>query len=160
MAQDNKTLARFLLEGIPPAPRGVPQIEVTFDIDQNGILTVTAMDKATQKSQSVKITNSVNLSKEEIEKLKKEAEEYNTEDFRKRKLAETKNQADNLIYQARKLLQEHQDKINNELKNKIEDKIKELENLKDTSQNFEEIEAKIKELNQLLAEIGKSFYQK
>jgi len=160
MAQDNKTLARFLLEGIPPAPRGIPQIEVTFDIDQNGILTVTAMDKATQKSQSVKITNSVNLSKEEIEKLKKEAEEYSAEDFRKRKLAEAKNQTDNLIYQARKLLSEHQDKIDPELKNKIEEKIKELENLKNTSQNFEEIEAKIKELNQLLAEIGKSFYQK
>ena len=160
MAQDNKTLARFLLEGIPPAPRGVPQIEVTFDIDQNGILTVTAIDKATQKSQSVKITNSVNLSKEEIEKLKKEAEEYAAEDFRKRKLAESRNQADNLIYQARKLLQEYQDKISQDLKEKIEEKIKELENVKNTAQSFEEIDDKIKELNQLLQEIGKNFYQK
>jgi molecular chaperone DnaK len=160
MAQDNKTLARFLLEGIPPAPRGVPQIEVTFDIDQNGILTVTAIDKATQKSQSVKITNSVNLSKEEIERLKKEAEEYAAEDFRKRKLAESKNQADNLIYQAKKLLQEYQDKISQDLKEKIEEKIKELENVKNTAQSFEEIDDKIKELNQLLQEIGKSFYQK
>jgi molecular chaperone DnaK len=160
MAQDNKTLARFLLEGIPPAPRGIPQIEVTFDIDQNGILTVTAIDKATQKSQSVKITNSVNISKEEIEKLKKEAEEYAGEDFRKRKLAESKNQADNLIYQARKLLQEHQEKIPQDLKEKIEGKIKELENVKNTAQSFEEIDDKIKELNQLLQEIGKSFYQK
>jgi len=160
MAQDNKTLARFLLEGIPPAPRGVPQIEVTFDIDQNGILTVTAIDKATQKSQSVKITNSVNLSKEEIEKLKKEAEEYAAEDFRKRKLAESRNQADNLIYQARKLLQEYQDKISQDLKEKIEEKIKELENVQNTAQSFEEIDDKIKELNQLLQEIGKSFYQK
>jgi molecular chaperone DnaK len=160
MAQDNKTLARFLLEGIPPAPRGVPQIEVSFDIDQNGILTVTAIDKATQKSQSVKITNSVNLSKEEIEKLKKEAEEYAAEDFRKRKLAESKNQADNLIYQARKLLQEYQDKISQDLKEKIEEKIKELENVKNTAQSFEEVDDKIKELNQLLQEIGKSFYQK
>jgi molecular chaperone DnaK len=160
MAQDNKTLARFLLEGIPPAPRGVTQIEVAFDIDQNGILTVTAVDKATQKSQSVKITNSVNLSKEEIEKLKKEAEEYAAEDFRKRKLAESKNQADNLIYQARKLLQEYQDKISQDLKEKIEEKIKELENVKNTAQGFEEIDDKIKELNQLLGEIGKSFYQK
>ncbi|GIW67212.1 MAG: chaperone protein DnaK [Candidatus Parcubacteria bacterium] len=159
LAQDNKTLARFLLEGIPPAPRGVPQIEVTFDVDQNGILTVTALDKATQKSQTVKITNSVNISKEEIEKLKKEAEEYAAQDFQKRKLAETKNQADNLIYQAKKLLQEYQDKINQETKNQIEEKIKELENLKNTSQNYEEIDAKIKELNQLLAEIGKTFYQ-
>jgi molecular chaperone DnaK len=160
MAQDNKTLARFLLEGIPPAPRSIPQIEVTFDIDQNGILTVTAIDKATQKSQSVKITNSVNISKEEIEKLKKEAEEYAGEDFRKRKLAESKNQADNLIYQARKLLQEYQEKIPQDLKEKIEGKIKELENVKNTAQSFEEIDDKIKELNQLLQEIGKSFYQK
>jgi len=160
MAQDNKTLARFLLEGIPPAPRGVPQIEVTFDIDQNGILTVTAMDKATQKSQSVRITNSINLSKEEIERLKKEAEEYAAEDFRKRKLAESKNQANNLIYQARKLMQEYQDKISSELKEKIENKIKELENLIESAQSFEEIDDKIKELNQLLGEIGKSFYQK
>jgi molecular chaperone DnaK len=160
MAQDNKTLARFLLEGIPPAPRGVPQIEVTFDIDQNGILTVTAVDKATQKSQSVKITNSVNISKEEIEKLKKEAEEYAAEDFRKRKLAESRNQANNLIYQARKLLQEYQDKISQDLKEKIEEKIKELENMVDSAQSFEEIDDKIKELNQLLQEIGKSFYQK
>jgi molecular chaperone DnaK len=160
MAQDNKTLARFLLEGIPPAPRGVPQIEVTFDIDQNGILTVTAVDKATQKSQSVKITNSVNLSKEEIERLKKEAEEYAAEDFRKRKLAESKNQADNLIYQARKLLQEYQEKIPQDLKEKIEEKIKELENVKNTAQSFEEIDDKIKELNQFLQEIGKNFYQK
>jgi molecular chaperone DnaK len=160
MAQDNKTLARFLLEGIPPAPRGIPQIEVTFDIDQNGILTVTAMDKATQKSQSVKITNSVNLSKEEIEKLKKEAEEYAAEDFRKRKLAESKNQADNLIYQARKLLKEYQDKINMDLKTKIEEKIKELETIKNSTQNHEEIDSKIKELNEFLSEIGKNFYQK
>jgi molecular chaperone DnaK len=160
MAQDNKTLARFLLEGIPPAPRGVPQIEVTFDIDQNGILTVTAVDKATQKSQSVKITNSVNLSKEEIERLKKEAEAYAAEDFRKRKLAESKNQADNLIYQARKIIQEYHDKIPQDLKNKLEEKIKELENIKNTAQNFEEIDDKIKELNQFLQEIGKNFYQK
>ncbi len=159
LAQDNKTLARFLLEGIPPAPRGVPQIEVTFDIDQNGILTVTAMDKATQKSQSVKITNSVNISKEEIEKLKKEAEEYAAEDYRRRKLAETKNQADNLIYQARKLLQEYKDKISEDIKNKIELKIKELEETKEKANSAEEVEAKIKELNQLLMETGKGFYQ-
>ncbi len=159
MAQDNKTLARFLLEGIPPAPRGIPQIEVTFDIDQNGILTVTAVDKATQKSQSVKITNSVNLPREEIERLKKEAEEYAAQDFQKRKLAEARNQADNLIYQARKLLQEYQNKISEELKTRINEKIKELEETKEKAQRAEEIEMKIKELNQLLSEIGRSFYQ-
>jgi len=159
MAQDNKSLARFLLEGIPPAPRGIPQIEVNFDIDQNGILTVTAIDKATQKTQSVKITNSVNISKEEVERLKKEAEEYAAQDFQKRKLSESKNQADNLIYQARKIIEQYQDKIDINLKSQIEEKIKELENVKNTSQSFEEIESKIKEFNQVLSEIGKSFYQ-
>lgn len=159
LAQDNKTLARFLLDGIPPAPRGVPQIEVNFDIDQNGILTVTAIDKATQKSQSVKITNSVNLSKEEVERLKQEAEKYAAEDAERRKLAETKNQADNLIYQARKILNDFKDKISDELKSKIEVKIKELEDLKNSSVKAEEIEAKINELNQILMDIGKGFYQ-
>ncbi len=159
MAKDNKTLARFLLDGIPPAPRGVPQIEVTFDIDQNGILTVTAVDKATQRSQSVKITNSVNIPKEEIERLKKEAEEYAAQDYQKRKLAEAKNQADNLIYQARKILQEYQN-IPDDLKTKIQDIIKELEEIKEKAQTAEEIEPKIKELNEVLMEIGKRFYQK
>lgn len=158
MAQDNKTLARFVLDGIPPAPRGVPQIEVTFDIDQNGILTVSAMDKATKRSQSVKITNSVNLSKEEVEKLKKEAEEFAAQDFQKRKLAETKNQADNIIYQTRKILEEYKEKISPEIKNKIEEKVKELEELKEKSQSPEEIENKIKELNSFISEIGKGFY--
>lgn len=159
LAQDNKTLARFLLDGIPPAPRGVPQIEVNFDIDQNGILTVTAVDKATQKSQSVKITNSVNLSKEEVERLRQESEKYAVEDAERRKLAETKNQADNLIYQARKILNDFKDKISDELKSKIEVKIRELENLKNSSMKAEEIEVKINELNQILMDIGKGFYQ-
>jgi molecular chaperone DnaK len=159
LAQDNKTLARFLLDGIPPAPRGVPQIEVSFDIDQNGILTVTAVDKATQKSQSVKITNSVNLSREEVEKLKKEAEQYAAEDSEKRKLAETKNQADNLIYQAKKILSDFKDKISDELKSQIELKIKELEEIKNSSTDVGKIEEKIKELNEFLINIGKNFYQ-
>jgi len=158
MAQDNKTLARFILDGIPPAPRGVPQIEVTFDVDINGILTVTAVDKATGRSQSVKITNSINLSREEIEKLRKEAEEYAAQDMLKRKLAEAKNQADNLLYQARKILGEYQDKISPDLKTKIEDKIRELEEIKEKAQTAEEIENKIKELNEALSEIGRTFY--
>ncbi|MFZ8805982.1 MAG: molecular chaperone DnaK [Minisyncoccia bacterium] len=158
MAQDNKTLARFILDGIPPAPRGVPQIEVTFDVDINGILTVTAVDKATGRSQSVKITNSVNLSKEEIERLKKEAEEYAAQDMMKRKLAETKNQANNLVYQAEKILKEYQDKIDPDLKTKIEEKINKLNSLIETSNSVEEIEREIKELNELLSEIGRRFY--
>lgn len=159
MAQDNKTLARFILDGIAPAPRGIPQIEVAFDIDQNGILTVTALDKATGKKQEVRITNSVNISKEEIEKLKKEAEEFATQDFQKRKLAEAKNQADNLIYQARKILSEHSTKISEDLKNRIEEKIKELEEIKEKSNSPEEIEEKIKELNNLISQIGAQFYK-
>jgi molecular chaperone DnaK len=158
MAQDNKTLARFILDGIPPAPRGVPQIEVTFDVDINGILTVTAVDKATGRSQSVKITNSVNLSKEEIERLKKEAEEYAAQDMMKRKLAETKNQANNLVYQAEKILKEYQDKIDPDLKTKIEEKINKLNGLIETSNSVEEIEREMKELNELLSEIGRRFY--
>jgi len=158
MAQDNKTLARFILDGIPPAPRGIPQIEVTFDVDINGILTVTAVDKATGRSQSVKITNSVNLSKEEIERLKKEAEEYAAQDMMKRKLAETKNQANNLVYQAEKILKEYQDKIDPDLKTKIEEKINKLNSLIETSNSVEEIEREMKELNELLSEIGRRFY--
>ncbi|MER3407120.1 MAG: molecular chaperone DnaK [Patescibacteria group bacterium] len=158
MAQDNKTLARFILDGIPPAPRGIPQIEVTFDVDINGILTVTAVDKATGHSQSVKITNSINLSKEEIEGLKKEAEEYAAQDLMKKKLAEAKNNADNLIHQSRKILNEYQEKIPPDLREKIESKIKDLEEIKEKAQTPEEIENKINELNQLLGEIGRRFY--
>lgn len=158
MASDNKTLARFILDGIPPAPRGIPQIEVTFDIDVNGILTVLAKDKATGKSQSVKIAGSANLSKEEIERLKKEAELYAQEDLRKKRLAEARNQADNLIYQANKLIQEYKDKISQDLVNSIENKIKELNEVKNID-NADLIEEKIKELTQLLSQIGVQFYR-
>ena len=101
MAADNKTLARFMLDGIPPSPRGMPQIEVTFDIDANGILNVSAKDKATGKTQSVKIQASTNLSKDEIEKLKKEAAEHAAEDAKKKELIEARNQAESLIYTRR-----------------------------------------------------------
>ena len=158
MASDNKTLARFILEGIPPAPRGVPQIEVTFDIDVNGILTVTAKDKATGKTQSVRIAGSTTLSKEEIEKMKKEAEMYAQEDLRKKRLAETRNQAENLIYQTNKILQEYKDKIPQDLLNNIENKVKELNEIKN-SDNVELIEEKIKEITQLLSQIGLHFYK-
>lgn len=158
IADDNKTLARFILDGIPPAPRGVPQIEVTFDIDVNGILTVTAKDKATGKSQSVKIEGSTNLTPEEIEKMKKEAEIHAEEDAKKRRLMETKNQADNIIYQSRKILSEYKDKIPQDIYQNIETKINELENIKNSSNNADEIEGKIKELSQLLSQIGQQFY--
>jgi len=157
MAKDNKTLGRFILDGIPPAPRGIPQIEVVFDIDVNGILTVTAKDKATGKSQSIKIESSTNLSKEEIEKLKKEAELYAEEDLRKKRLAETKNQAENIIYQSRKILNDYKDKIPSEIYQSIESKIKELEEVKN-SDNLDLIDSKIKELSQMIAQIGQQFY--
>ena len=123
MANDNKLLGQFDLVGIPPAPRGMPQVEVTFDIDANGIVHVSAKDLATQKEQSIKITASSGLSKEEVEKLVKDAQAHTDEDKKRRKTAEAKNQADSLIYQTEKNLSEHGDKIAAEDKTKIEDAV-------------------------------------
>jgi len=158
MASDCRSLGRFILDGIPPAPRGIPQIEVTFDIDANGILSVTAKDKATGKSQSVKIEGSSGLSKEEIERLKKEAEMYAEEDRKKKELVEIKNNAENLIYTAEKTLNESKDKISEDLRNRIEEKIKELKEIKEKGTK-EEIEAKIKEFSQVLQQIGEELYR-
>ena len=126
MANDNKLLGQFDLVGIPPAPRGMPQIEVTFDIDANGIVHVSAKDLATQKEQSIKITASSGLSKEEVEKLVRDAQTHTEEDKKRRKAAEAKNQADNLLYQTEKNLKEHGDKIAPEEKTKIEEAIASL----------------------------------
>jgi molecular chaperone DnaK len=123
MANDNKLLGQFDLVGIPPAPRGMPQIEVTFDIDANGIVHVSAKDLATQKEQSIKITASSGLSKEEVEKLVKDAQAHTEDDKKRRKAAEAKNQADNLLYQTEKNLKEHGDKISAEDRTKIEDAV-------------------------------------
>jgi molecular chaperone DnaK len=123
MANDNKLLGQFDLVGIPPAPRGMPQIEVTFDIDANGIVHVSAKDLATQKEQSIKITASSGLSKEEVEKLVKDAQAHIEEDKKRRKLAEAKNQADNLVYQTEKNLAEYGDKVSAEDKSKIQDAV-------------------------------------
>jgi molecular chaperone DnaK len=123
MANDNKLLGQFDLVGIPPAPRGMPQVEVTFDIDANGIVHVSAKDLATQKEQSIKITASSGLSKEEVEKLVKDAQAHTEEDKKRRKAAEAKNQADSLIYQTEKNLSEHGDKISAEDKTKIEEAV-------------------------------------
>jgi len=123
MANDNKLLGQFDLVGIPPAPRGMPQIEVTFDIDANGIVHVSAKDMATQKEQSIKITASSGLSKEEVEKLVKEAQSHTEDDKKRRKAAEAKNQADNLIYQTEKNLTEHGDKVPAEEKTKIQEAV-------------------------------------
>ncbi|HEU4683581.1 MAG TPA: molecular chaperone DnaK [Nitrospira sp.] len=126
MANDNKLLGQFDLVGIPPAPRGMPQIEVTFDIDANGIVHVSAKDLATQKEQSIKITASSGLSKEEVEKLVRDAQAHTEEDKKRRKVAEAKNQADTLIYQTEKNLKEHGDKIPADEKTKIEEAVAEL----------------------------------
>jgi molecular chaperone DnaK len=123
MANDNKLLGQFDLVGIPPAPRGMPQVEVTFDIDANGIVHVSAKDLATQKEQSIKITASSGLSKEEVEKLVKDAQAHTEEDKKRRRAAEAKNQADSLIYQTEKNLSEHGDKISAEDKTKIEEAV-------------------------------------
>jgi len=123
MANDNKLLGQFDLVGIPPAPRGMPQVEVTFDIDANGIVHVSAKDLATQKEQSIKITASSGLSKEEVEKLVKDAQAHTDEDKKRRKTAEAKNQADTLIYQTEKNIREHGDKIAAEDKTKVEEAV-------------------------------------
>ena len=158
MASDNRSLGRFILDGIPPAPKGMPQIEVTFDIDANGILSVTAKDKASGKSQSIKIEGSISLSEEEIEKMKKEAELYQEEDRKRKELVETKNQADNLLYVAEKSLKDAGEKIPSELKSQVENKIQELKTAKE-GDDFNAIKQKMDELNQLLSEVGKAMYQ-
>ena len=123
MAKDNVSLGRFMLDGIPPAPRGVPQIEVTFDIDASGILHVSAKDLGTGKEQSIKITSSTKLSKDDIDKYVKEAEQYAADDKKKKEEIEAKNEADNLVYATEKSLKEHGDKISQDERLKIEQAI-------------------------------------
>ncbi|MDW8279741.1 MAG: molecular chaperone DnaK [bacterium] len=157
MASDNKTLARFILDGIPPAPRGVPQIEVTFDIDANGILNVSAKDKATGKTQSVRIEATTALSKEEIERLKREAEEHAQEDLHKKELIESRNQAESMIYLAEKSLKDAGDKLPTELKNNINEKLEQLKKVKE-SENINEIKSAIANLSAELQKIGQMMY--
>lgn len=158
MAADNKSLGRFILDGIPPAPRGVPQVEVTFDIDASGIVSVTAKDKASGKESNIKITGSTGLSKEEVEKMTKEAEAHAKEDEEKKSKIETRNQADALIFTAEKSLKDAGDKVPAEVKTEVEDKIKALRDVLD-SDNKEEIETKTKELSESLQKIGQAAYQ-
>ncbi len=127
MAQDNKTIGRFELTDIPPAPRGVPQIEVTFDLDANGILNVSAKDLGTQKEQSIRITASSGLTEEEIERMKKDAEIHAEEDKKRKELVETRNQADALVHATEKSLKDLGDKVDEETKSNVE---KEIENVK------------------------------
>ncbi len=159
MASDNKTLARFILDGIPPSPRGVPQVEVTFDIDANGILNVSAKDKASGKSQAIKIEASTQLSKDEVEKLKNEAVMHAEEDRKKKDLIETKNQAEQLIYVAEKSLRDAAGKIPDELKNSINQKIDSLKSFKDSA-DIEAVKTATGELSAELQKIGQSMYNK
>jgi len=158
MAADNKTLGRFILDGIPPAPRGVPQVEVSFDIDANGILNVKAKDKATSKEQKITITASSGLNKEEVEKMKKEAELHAEEDKKKKEQVEIKNQAEAVIFQTEKLIKDAGDKIKPEELKELQDKIEDLKKIKD-SDNFDGIKKKLEEVNTVAQKIGAAMYQ-
>jgi len=158
MANDNRSLGKFILDGIPPAPRGIPQVEVTFDVDANGIVTVTAKDKATNKTQSIRIEGSIGLSKEEIEKMKKEAEVHAAEDKKKQETIETRNLADNLIYTTEKTLREMGDKVSAESKKEIEERVEALKKVKD-GDNMEDIKQKTTELSQVIQKIGAELYK-
>jgi molecular chaperone DnaK len=158
MAIDNRTLGRFHLDGIPPAPRGIPQIEVTFDIDANGILHVSAKDKGTGKEQSIRITSSSGLTKEEIDKMKADARSHETEDKKKREEVDTKNQADNLVFQTRKQLKELGDKMSADVKSKVEAAANSLEEAI-KSNSMAEIKAKMEALNNAWNEASTKMYE-
>ncbi|MEF8725603.1 MAG: molecular chaperone DnaK [Candidatus Bipolaricaulota bacterium] len=158
MASDNKSIGRFQLTGIPPAPRGTPQIDVNFEIDADGILHVSAEDKGTGKSESITIEEPSRLSEEEIEQMKEEAEKHEEEDKRKAEKVETKNKADQLVYSTRESLEEFGDKLDEDAKEEIEEKIENLEELVEEDASKEEIEEGIEELNEAAQEIGQTAY--
>lgn len=158
MAADNRTLGRFHLDGIPPAPRGVPQIEVTFDIDANGILHVSAKDKATNKEQSIRITSSSGLSKEEIEKMKQEAKAHAAEDKKKKEAVEIRNNADNLVFQTKKQINELGDKLPADKKSRLESEIQKVEDaLK--SNDVDQIKSAADSLTKVWNEVAQTLYQ-
>ncbi len=158
MAADNKTLGRFILDGIPPSPRGIPQVEVTFDIDANGILSVKAKDKATGKEQSIRIEASTGLSKEEVEKMKKDAEVHAEEDKKKKELVETRNMADTLVFTTEKAIRDAGDKITAEEKKPVEEAIEKLKKVKD-SDSAPEIKKATEELSTAAQKIGEKLYK-
>lgn len=158
MMADNKTLARFILDGIPPSPRGVPQVEVTFDIDANGILSVSAKDKASGKTQSVKIEASTSLNKDEIERLKQEAAAHAAEDEKKRLLIETRNQAESMIYVSEKSLRDAGEKVPADMKETIEKKIAVLKEVKER-EDLEAIKNATQDLSSELQKIGEMMYK-
>lgn len=159
MAPDNRSLGKFVLTDIPPAPRGIPQVEVAFDIDANGILSVTAKDKGTGRSQSIKIESSIGVSDEEVKRMKKEAEIHAEEDKKKRELIQAKNNADTLIYTTEKTLREMGDKVSEGTKKEVEESVEELKKVKE-SDNIEDIKNKTSALSQAIQKIGAEVYQK
>ena len=158
MAADNKSLGRFILDGIPPAPRGMPQVEVTFDLDASGILNVKAKDKASGKEQTIKIQGSTGLSKDEVEKMTKEAELHRQEDEEKKAKIEARNQADSLIFTAEKSLKDAGDKVAEDTKKEVEEKIASLKEILETGSK-EEIETRTKELSETLSKVGEAMYK-
>jgi molecular chaperone DnaK len=158
MAADNKTLGRFILDGIPPAPRGIPQIEVTFDIDADGILHVSAKDQATGREQSITITASSGLAKDEVDRMVKEAERHRQEDEQRRDEVEARNNADSLIYQAEKLLNEQGEKVDAGLKSEVEGKIAACRSALQ-GQDISYIQSTVQELSEVLQRLGAAMYQ-
>jgi molecular chaperone DnaK len=158
MSADNKSLGKFILDGIMPAPRGIPQVEVTFDIDANGILSVTAKDKATNKTQTIRIEGSTGISKEEVERMKREAEANADSDKKKQELITARNLADNLIYTAEKAMRDAGDKLAADAKKGIGEKIENLKKIKD-GDSIEDIKAKTDDLSQTLSKAGAQLYQ-
>jgi molecular chaperone DnaK len=159
LAKDNLSLGEFVLDGIPPAPRGLPQIEVTFSIDANGILNVTAKDKATGKSQQITITNSTRLSEEEIERMRKEAEMYAEEDRKKKEEIETRNQADNYVFQARKLLKENEGKLPDDIVKEITEKADNLEKALRDNEPVEQLKQLMEDVLTAMCKAGSYLYQ-
>ena len=158
MAADNKSLGKFILDGIPPAPRGVPQIEVTFDINANGILEVTAQDKATGRSQNITITASSGLSEEEVEEMRQAAERHADEDRQRRELVEARNHADNMVYSAEKTLKDLGDKVPADLKQKVEDAAAKVNEVKD-GEDLKAIKSATDNLTEVLQQLGSAAYQ-
>jgi len=158
LAQDNKSLGKFVLDGIPPSPRGLPQIEVVFDIDANGILQVTAKDKASGRNQSIRIEGSTGISKEEVERMKKEADLHAEEDRKRRELIDAKNNADALLYTAEKALKDGADKVSAEVKQEVEEKTEALKKIKDQD-TIEDIRQAADALSQALQKIGAEMYK-
>jgi molecular chaperone DnaK len=160
MARDNRTLGKFHLVGIPPAPRGVPQIEVTFDIDANGIVNVSAKDLATSKEQKITITASSGLSKEEIEKMTRDAQAHADEDQRNREKVEAKNRLDSLIYNTEKILKENRDKISDSEASSLDSALSKAKKALESSSEAAELNSAFEELTRASHHLAEAMYQK